>query len=80
LVREVCDYIYVMDFGHEIFQGSPEEAVHSQVVQAAYLGTEGVEAADLVEADGLAASVPAPADALVRLAEPRVHGQVKFSL
>jgi ABC-type branched-subunit amino acid transport system ATPase component len=64
LVREVCDYIYVMDFGHEIFQGSPEEAVHSQVVQAAYLGTEGVEAADLVEADGLAASVPAPADAL----------------
>lgn len=40
LVREVCDYIYVMDFGHKIFEGTPDAAVASPEVQAAYLGTE----------------------------------------
>jgi ABC-type branched-subunit amino acid transport system ATPase component len=43
LVREVCDYIYVMDFGTLIFEGTAEEVMRSPVVQAAYLGTEGDE-------------------------------------
>ena len=43
LVREVCDYIYVMDFGHKIFEGTPSAAVASPEVQAAYLGTDGGE-------------------------------------
>jgi ABC-type branched-subunit amino acid transport system ATPase component len=40
LVMEVCQHIYVMDFGHLIFEGSPDEVRTSPVVQAAYLGTE----------------------------------------
>jgi ABC-type branched-subunit amino acid transport system ATPase component/branched-subunit amino acid ABC-type transport system permease component len=43
LVREVCDYIYVMDFGVLVFEGTPDEVMRSSVVQAAYLGTEGDE-------------------------------------
>jgi ABC-type branched-subunit amino acid transport system ATPase component len=43
LVREICDYVYVMDFGVKIFEGTPEEAVRSAEVQAAYLGTEDAE-------------------------------------
>jgi ABC-type branched-subunit amino acid transport system ATPase component/branched-subunit amino acid ABC-type transport system permease component len=40
LVMEVCDYIYVLDFGVPIFNGSPIEVSSSELVQAAYLGTE----------------------------------------
>ncbi len=40
LVMEVCEHIYVMDFGQLIFEGSPEEVRTSPIVQAAYLGTE----------------------------------------
>jgi ABC-type branched-subunit amino acid transport system ATPase component len=40
LVMEVCQYIYVMDFGRVIFAGTPSEVRESEVVQAAYLGTE----------------------------------------
>ena len=39
-VTQVCDYIYVMDFGVPIFEGTPREMVESDVVRAAYLGTE----------------------------------------
>jgi len=38
LVRQVCDYVYVMDFGRLIFEGSPEEMANSQIVRDAYLG------------------------------------------
>jgi ABC-type branched-subunit amino acid transport system ATPase component/branched-subunit amino acid ABC-type transport system permease component len=44
LVMDVCEYIYVMDFGRVIFSGTPDEVRNSSVVQAAYLGTDGVEA------------------------------------
>jgi len=50
LVMEVCEHIYVMDFGELVFEGSPEEVRTSPLVQAAYLGTEGdAELAALAE-------------------------------
>jgi ABC-type branched-subunit amino acid transport system ATPase component len=40
LVTEFCDYLYVLDFGRLIFEGTPAEAVASPVVQSAYLGSD----------------------------------------
>jgi ABC-type branched-subunit amino acid transport system ATPase component len=45
LVMDVCEYIYVMDFGRVIFAGTPAEVRESEIVQAAYLGSDDVEAA-----------------------------------
>jgi ABC-type branched-subunit amino acid transport system ATPase component len=39
LVREICDHVYVLDFGLLIFEGSPAEMQVSDQVRAAYLGT-----------------------------------------
>jgi ABC-type branched-subunit amino acid transport system ATPase component/branched-subunit amino acid ABC-type transport system permease component len=39
LVTQVCEYIYVMDFGRLIFEGPPHDVMSSQIVRAAYLGT-----------------------------------------
>ena len=39
LVMDICDYIYVMDFGKLIFEGTPAEIQASEEVQAAYLGS-----------------------------------------
>jgi ABC-type branched-subunit amino acid transport system ATPase component len=41
LVNRVCDYMYVLDFGKQIFQGTSHEVGASSVVRAAYLGGEG---------------------------------------
>jgi ABC-type branched-subunit amino acid transport system ATPase component len=38
LVTQVCDYLYVLDFGKPIFEGTPTEVMASEVVRAAYLG------------------------------------------
>jgi ABC-type branched-subunit amino acid transport system ATPase component/ABC-type branched-subunit amino acid transport system permease subunit len=38
LVREVCDYVHVLDFGVPIFEGTPEAMHRSEEVRAAYLG------------------------------------------
>ena len=46
VVMSICDYIYVLDFGCLIFEGTPAEVRASEVVQAAYLGGE--EAEELV--------------------------------
>jgi ABC-type branched-subunit amino acid transport system ATPase component/branched-subunit amino acid ABC-type transport system permease component len=43
LVMDVCEYIYVMDFGRVIFSGTPDEVRDSEVVQAAYLGSDDIE-------------------------------------
>jgi len=40
LVQQVCQRVYVLDFGTRIFDGSVAEMHTSPVVQAAYLGTE----------------------------------------
>jgi ABC-type branched-subunit amino acid transport system ATPase component len=45
LVMDVCELIYVMDFGRVIFAGTPDEVRASEVVQAAYLGSDEVTAA-----------------------------------
>jgi len=43
LVTTVCDYIYVLDFGKQIFEGTPHEVMSSSLVRAAYLGDDAVE-------------------------------------
>jgi len=40
LVMAVCDYLYVLDFGELIFQGTPAETSESPIVRAAYLGDD----------------------------------------
>jgi ABC-type branched-subunit amino acid transport system ATPase component len=44
LVREVCDSVYVLDFGMLIFEGDPQEMLASPQVRAAYLGDAAVTA------------------------------------
>ena len=38
LVMRICDYLYVLDFGSLIFEGSPADALEAETVRAAYLG------------------------------------------
>jgi ABC-type branched-subunit amino acid transport system ATPase component/branched-subunit amino acid ABC-type transport system permease component len=42
LVMEICSYLYVLDFGRLIFEGTPADVAASAVVQGAYLGDSGV--------------------------------------
>jgi ABC-type branched-subunit amino acid transport system ATPase component/branched-subunit amino acid ABC-type transport system permease component len=50
LVRDICDYVYVLEFGQLIFEGTAEEMQNSAQVRAAYLGD--------FDVDGAAAPVP----------------------
>jgi ABC-type branched-subunit amino acid transport system ATPase component len=43
LVMAICAHIYVLEFGHLIFQGSPVQVQGSELVRAAYLGSEAAE-------------------------------------
>ena len=56
LVRQVCDRVWVLDFGRLIFEGTCAEMLASEVVRAAYLGSESVtEAADELAREHVAA-------------------------
>jgi ABC-type branched-subunit amino acid transport system ATPase component len=55
LVNEICDYIYVLDFGKPVYDGTPIQVMASPLVRAAYLGGDAVEAA-VLEGSGEAAS------------------------
>lgn len=43
LVMDICEYIYVLDFGELVFEGTPAEVSASAVVRAAYLGADEIE-------------------------------------
>lgn len=43
LVLDVCDYIYAIDFGAKIAEGTPEQIRRDPAVVAAYLGASGGE-------------------------------------
>jgi ABC-type branched-subunit amino acid transport system ATPase component len=45
LVLDICEHIYVLDFGELIFEGNPTQISASPMVQAAYLGSDEVEQA-----------------------------------
>ena len=45
LVRRICSYIYVLDFGKLIHHGPAAEVMDSEVVHAAYLGSQELEGA-----------------------------------
>jgi ABC-type branched-subunit amino acid transport system ATPase component len=55
LVMNVCDYIYVLDFGRLIFEGEPATVAASELVHTAYLGEVFNEAqpAEMPDAVGL---------------------------
>jgi ABC-type branched-subunit amino acid transport system ATPase component len=40
LVMDVCQYVYVIDFGKLIYEGEPDAVMASDEVRAAYLGAE----------------------------------------
>jgi ABC-type branched-subunit amino acid transport system ATPase component/branched-subunit amino acid ABC-type transport system permease component len=40
LVMGVCEYVYVIDFGKPLFEGTPSQVSAAEVVRAAYLGVE----------------------------------------
>jgi len=45
LVRRICSYAYVLDFGKLLFHGTTKDVLSSDLVKAAYLGSEAVEEA-----------------------------------
>jgi ABC-type branched-subunit amino acid transport system ATPase component/branched-subunit amino acid ABC-type transport system permease component len=59
LVRQVCQNIYVLDFGLLIFEGTSDEMLASEVVREAYLGSSSLTAEVALEeataVDGLGA-------------------------
>jgi ABC-type branched-subunit amino acid transport system ATPase component len=56
LVMSVCDYLYVLDFGTLIFEGTPTDVHNSEIVRAAYLGELATHDAGDGEAVDVAAS------------------------
>ena len=40
VVMELCDHIYVLDFGRLIYEGTAADVLSAEIVKAAYLGSE----------------------------------------
>jgi ABC-type branched-subunit amino acid transport system ATPase component/branched-subunit amino acid ABC-type transport system permease component len=47
LVRQICREVFVLDFGRLLFAGTTDEMLSSEIVRAAYLGSEAVPAVEL---------------------------------
>jgi ABC-type cobalamin/Fe3+-siderophores transport system ATPase subunit len=56
----VCSHVYVLDFGRLVFEGTPDEMLSSDIVRAAYLGSEGVDT-EIVQPDALSRGTVEPA-------------------
>jgi ABC-type branched-subunit amino acid transport system ATPase component/ABC-type branched-subunit amino acid transport system permease subunit len=56
LVSQVCDYVYVLDFGKQLFEGTIRDVQASPEVRAAYLGREDIEVAASTSAASRAGS------------------------
>lgn len=52
LVRQVCRYVYVLDFGRLIFEGATADMLASGAVRAAYLGEGDLEEAGVGAGEG----------------------------
>jgi ABC-type branched-subunit amino acid transport system ATPase component len=50
LVMNICAYMYVLDFGSLIFEGTPAEVAASPIVRSAYLGSTDVTSTEAQEA------------------------------
>jgi ABC-type branched-subunit amino acid transport system ATPase component/branched-subunit amino acid ABC-type transport system permease component len=50
LVNQLCDYVYVIDFGEHLFEGTPAEVGSSDIVRSAYLGEVDLSASTEVRA------------------------------
>ena len=48
VIADVCEYVYVLDFGQLIFEGTAGAVLSSDIVRRAYLGTEAVGVAEEV--------------------------------
>ena len=57
LIAKVCSYVYVLDFGQLIYEGSTSEVLSSELVRAAYLGSSG-NASDADSADKCGGASP----------------------
>lgn len=53
LVSSICSYTYVLDFGRLIFSGRTSDTLRSEVVRAAYLGSEWSGEPEVADAGGL---------------------------
>jgi ABC-type branched-subunit amino acid transport system ATPase component len=56
LVAKVCSYVYVLDFGQLIYDGSTPDVLSSEIVRAAYLGSTAIGTAGSSSSDGMEAA------------------------
>jgi ABC-type branched-subunit amino acid transport system ATPase component len=55
LVLDVCEHVYVIDFGKPLFDGPPEQVLASPAVRAAYLGDDDATLHELASLEAEAA-------------------------